>query len=326
MVDEEQYNAQMNNTKQFLSAIGMVLPNYLSDVSTQLNNAKNQASTLTDATLDENKKITQYDYFEGIKTEFSKIYGNINKENILEAFVKGNKNVTEIKSLEKSIIDKDTSKDKKKEDAFTLLNTLGFDPSKLDFKDPSMFAKDLLTQGTTRLLQSSALNDKINDLYFKELNSIKNGILEYVKISTKLKDITDLDLYNFTVQNLYLKTYEVNKKILVDVYKQDTSKSPKDFKDYKAYMEDLRKHMTSKHPILIEKMDNDLRVGIAHSIYKNLDGYPSNIILDMARRNFITAVIGVVTKTDSIVNMFENNSKMISSILKGKDPTGSSTD
>lgn len=323
--DKEELQSSINSAFS-LAAISGILPAFFELILAPLRDAQSRTLALPDIRLDEGKKLKDYDYYEPIRLEFVEIYKNLNKDNILEAFIQEDNTIDDIKKLKESIIGPigPDNKEKKVEDFLKLLKILGFDFVESDLNDPSMFITTLLVQGSTKLGQNPKLSDWTKNLYFKELSSITKGVEEYEKIASKLKGITDPDLYNFTVQNLYLKTYELNKKVLKDVYKQITGKFVVDSKcvtcnKLLADFRDVQTYISTNNAILIEKMDSKLRVGIAHSIYKNMNKYPSNVILDMARRNFVTAVVGLIAKSDSIVSMFEKNSKFVTSILDRRE-------
>jgi hypothetical protein len=272
---------------------------------------KNKTDKIALAKLDENKYLKDYDYYEPIRKEFIEIYKVLNKNNIINAFSKGPR--LDLEVLKNKFEKEDLNKNN--EPVNKLLNTLGmqFEVDSGNNFNPKNLFENFLATGVKRLINEPKLNKKLTKLYLHDVNHIIKEIEEYSYISEKLRGINDLKLRKFVIQLLYLKAYEGNLKALMDAYTNETGKNKRSFDKPKEYYADF-KSFKSKHSILTEAMDDKLRTGIAHNIYETLEMYDSEKILELARRNFITNILGVVVKTNRIIVWFDELVKFITKI------------
>ena len=306
---DENLKKQIANVEAFKKAIeSNQTTEHLSQIEEVLTSLKDKISGIPLATLDEDKCLKDYDYYEPIQKEFVNIYKTLNENNILNSLSKGPKlDIMELKNkVEKA------DPEEKAEMAKKLFKTLGLNVN-VDFSgniDGKKLRDALLSGGAERLRNEPNLNKKLEKLYFVEINHIVKAIDEYSHISQKLKTINDPILSGFIIQLLYLKAYEENLAVLSDAYSNVTGKNKKSFGELNEYYKSFNQ-FTSEHNILNETMDRELRISIAHNTYENLEAYTPEKILEFARRNFITSIIGVVLKTNKIVEWFGDNSSKI---------------
>ena len=306
---DENLKKQMANVEAFKKAIeSNQLAEHLSQIEGLLTSQKDKIRRIPLATLDEDKCLKDYDYYEPIQKEFENIYKTLNENKILNSLSKGPKlDVMELKNkVEKA------DPDERAEIAKKLFKTLGLNAN-ADFSgniDGKKLRDDFLSGGAERLMSEPNLNKKLEKLYFAGINHIVKAIDEYSYISQKLKEIDDSRLRGFIIQLLYLKAYEENLAVLSDAYSNVTGKDKKDFEKLDEYYKSFNQ-FTSEHNILNETMDRKLRISIAHNTYENLEAYTPKKILEIARRNFITSIIGVVIKTNKIVELFKDTSSKI---------------
>ena len=299
---DENLKKQMANAETFKKAIeSNQTAKYLSQIEELLTSQKDKIMRIPLATLDEKKRIKDYDYYEPIQKEFKNIYKTLNENNILNSFSKGPK--LDVLDLKNKIENADPNE--KDELANKLFKTLGLNVS--GNIDDKKLRDALLSSGAERLMNEPNLNKKLEKLYFAGINHIVKEINEYSYISQKLKKIKDPILHEFIMQLLYLKAYEENLSVLSDAYSNVTGKDKKSFgkkldKYYKSFNQ-----FTSEHIVLNKAMDKALRDAIAHNKYEILEKYTPEKILELARRNFITSIIGVAIKTNKIVGWFADN-------------------
>ena len=303
---------QMDNNLDLKKAIESEnLSEYFRQIRKTLKSIKNDISKIALAKLDEDRYLKDYDYYKPIQKEFIELYKDLNENNLINAFSKGPQ--LNVETLKNKFEEGDPNKNK--EVASKLLNTLGM-PSKVDFGNNfnyKMLFVNLIAAGDERLINEPKLNKKLTSLYLPDINHIIKEIEEYSYISEKLKGINDLKLRKFVIQLLYLKAYEGNLMVLKDAYTNETGKKESSFDKREKYYADFNSFQ-SKHNILTEAMDHKLRVGIAHNVYETLEMYGSEKILELARRNFITNIIGVVVKTNRIIVWSDKWMKSITKI------------
>ncbi len=303
---------QMENNLALKKAIESGdLSEWFRQIRKTLKPIKNSISKIALAKLDEDRYLKDYDYYKPIRKEFIELYKDLNENNLINAFSKGPQ--LDVETLKNKFEKGDLNKNK--EVASKLLNTLGM-PSKVDFGNNFNYKElfvNLIAAGDKRLINEPKLNKKLTSLYLPDVNHIIKEIEEYSYISEKLRGINDLKLRKFVIQLLYLKAYEGNLMVLRDAYTNETGKNKRSFNEPKEYYADF-KSFKSKHSILTEAMDDKLRVGIAHNVYETLEVYDSEKILELARRNFITNILGVVVKTNRIIVGFDEWVKFITKI------------
>ncbi|MEM3829720.1 MAG: hypothetical protein QXP36_10970 [Conexivisphaerales archaeon] len=285
------------------------LPEFLQYVLKQLEEVKSQLDSIPEVPLDEGKTIKEYDYYKGVKKEFLDIYKKLNKNNILNAFSSGPKiNLDNIKTLDGAI---------KPEEVKKTLNSIGLklNGNLNEHTEPALFNNFIRTEAE-RLKSDQSLNRKVNKLFIVRLYDTLAFITEYSNISSNIQKLKDQfpEIYTFTVQLLYIKAYETNLDILKDAYTNMTGRTRRDFEKDKEYNEDFKK-FRSNHQILNEAMDYKLRNAIAHNIYKDLNCYSEEIILEKARRNFITCITGIAVKTHKLISDFNENLDKLSIIF-----------
>jgi len=283
---------------------------YLATALNKINEAKVQVDGLRNVTVN-GKKMSDYDYYPSILDSFSKIYTRISSYEILPLL---GFSIEEVENLEKI---KNLPIEERKTEIQKIFSRLNLDQSKVDFSNPQDVTFQFLLQlGNNLLSNKTALSKLSGEVYFVEINDIIKGIDNYVKISTKT--IEDEDVNRLVIEALYMKTYELNKKILIDAYEK-VHHARIDISEKEAFTK-VREWIKKTYPELDKAMENDPRVGFAHGKYKKLEKYNSQELSDMSVRNFITAVVGVVSKTDSIANTFGQD------IQKVKNFTNSSID
>ncbi len=306
---DENLKKQMTNAEAFKKAIeSNQTTEHLSQIEEVLTPLKDKISGIPLATLDEDKCLKDYDYYEPIQKEFVDIYKTLNENNILNSLSKGPK--LDVMDLKNKV--ENAKPEERGEIANKLFKTLGLNVN-VDSSgniDGKKLRDDLLSSGAGRLMNEPNLNKKLEKLYFAGINHIVKAIEEYSHISQKLKEINDPRLRGFIIQLLYLKAYEENLAVLSDAYSNVTGKDKKSFEKLDEYYKSFNQ-FTSEHNILNETMDRGLRISIAHNTYENLETYTPEKILELARRNFITSIIGIVTKTNKIVEGFGDNSSKI---------------
>ncbi|MCL5090122.1 MAG: hypothetical protein M1382_03030 [Candidatus Marsarchaeota archaeon] len=306
---DENLKKQMANAEAFKKAIeSNQTPEYLSQIEKALKPLKDKIRKIPYATLDEDKCLKDYDYYNLIQEEFANIYKTLNESNLLNSLSMGPK--IDVAELENKIEKADP--EEKVEIANKLFKTLGSKVN-IDFSsnlDSKKLKEDLFSGWAERLMNDPRLNKKLEKLYFAGINHIAKAIEEYAYVSKKLKDISDSRLRWFVIQLLYLKAYEENIYILSDAYTNVTGKDKKSFERLDEYYKSFNQFI-SEHNILNEKMDKGLRDSIAHNTYGKLEAYTPERILELARRDFITSIIGVVIKTNKIIESFEGNSSKI---------------
>ena len=307
---DENLKKQMANAEAFKKAIeSNQTTEYLSQIKEVLTPLKDKISGIPLAILDEDKCLKDYDYYEPIQKEFLDIYKTLNENNILNSLSKGPE--LDVMDLKNKV--ENAKPEERVEMANKLFKTLGLNTN-VDSNgniDVKKLRDDLLSSGAGRLINEPNLNKKLEKLYFAGIDHIVKAIEEYSYISQKLKEINDPRLRGFIIQLLYLKAYEENLAVLSDAYSNVTGKNKKSFgKKLDEYYKSFNQ-FTAEHNILNETMDRKLRISIAHNTYENLETYTPEKILELARRNFITSIIGIVTKTNKIVEGFGDNSSKI---------------
>ncbi|MCL4374217.1 MAG: hypothetical protein M1360_03450 [Candidatus Marsarchaeota archaeon] len=306
---DENLKKQMANAEAFKKAIESgQTPEYLSQIEKVLKPLKDEIRKIPYATLDEDKCLKDYDYYNPIQEEFANIYKTLNESNLLNSLSMGPK--IDMMKLENKIEKADL--EEKVEIANKLFKTLG---SKVNIDSSDNLYSKKLKDGlfigwAERLMKDPSLNKKLEKLYFAGINHIAKAIEEYAYISKKLKEISDSRLHGFILQLLYLKAYEENLHVLSDAYTNVTGKDKKSFEGLDEYYKSFNQFI-SEHNILNETMDKGLRDSIAHNTYGKLEAYAPEKILELARRNFITSIIGIVIKTNRIIESFEDNSSKI---------------
>jgi len=112
--------------------------------------------------------------------------------------------------------------------------------------------------------------------------------------------------------NPYMRRLTKLKKVLIDVYETITHEkinlnNPDPTKSFTL----VRNYLNTNYPELIVSMKNPPRIDVAHSKYNVVDSYTSEQLAEMSTRNFITAIIGVLIKKNSIADAFEKYVKEI---------------
>lgn len=294
-------STQQNNVNDLLASLSSgTAMTYLKVVIEKINGARNKAKELQNAVVD-GKKITDYDYYKTIEQEFSKIYSGISNYAVLPTFGFSNE---EIGNLDKI---KEKPLDQRKTDIRTILDKFGMDLSKVDFSNPQSVTTEFLGQIGNKLVSSKSTLEKLTgELYFEEINDMTKSIEEYAYIYTVNKTDTDEKRRRFVSKSLYEKAYETNKKVLIDVYETATHEKinlndPDPTKGFTL----VRNYLNANYPELIVSMKNPPRIDVAHSKYEAVDNYTSEQLSALSTRNFITAIIGVLIKTNSIADAFE---------------------
>ena len=292
---------QQNNVNDLLASLpsGTAIT-YLKGVTEKINGARDKAKELQNAIV-EGKKITDYDYYKTIEQEFSKIYNGISPYAVLPTFGFSNE---EIKNLD---MIKEKPLDQRKTDMKKVLDKFGMDLSKIDFSNPQNVTTEFLGQIGNKLVSSKTTLEKLTgELYFEEINDMIKSIEEYAYISTVNKTDNDEKRRRFVSKSLYEKAYETNKKVLINVYEtviheKINLNDPDPTKGFTL----VRNYLNVNYPELIVSMRNPPRIDVAHSKYKAVDEYTSEQLSELSTRNFITAIIGVLVKTNSIYDAFE---------------------
>lgn len=312
---DENFKEQMKNNLDFKHALeseeGLA---WIKQSKKTLKSLKLKINKIPNEKLDENKSLKDYDYYDSIYKEFLIIYKTINYDEIISLFSKDAK--LNLQELIDKFKERNLNKDEKNEIGYELINHLGIaEGIDLNNFNPKEIANKLLINGILRLIKEPSLNKKSTKLYITSIDNMVKEIEEYNYISKKLSDIKDPHLNNFIVQLLYLKAYEGNLTALREAYKNETGKSQKSYGNkLKEYYKDFDEFKL-RHEILAEAMNNKLRDGIAHNSYKVLKKYNSDEILELARRNFITNIISVIVKTNSIIELYDNAVRYISPYL-----------
>jgi len=295
-------NTQQNNINDLLASLSSgTAMNYLNGVTEKINGARNKAKELQNAIV-EGKKITDYSYYKVIEGVFSKIYKGINSYTVLPTFGFSN---DEIGNLDKI---KEKPVEQRKADIKDVLDKFDMDLSKIDFSNPQNVTTEFLGQIGNKLISSKSTMEKLTgEIYFEEINDMIKSIEEYAYISTVNKTDNDEKRRRFVSKSLYEKAYETNKKVLIDVYETATHTKINLYESdpTKGFML-VRNYLNTNHPELIVSMKNPPRIDVAHSKYGDIDNYTSEQLSEMSTRNFITAIIGVLIKTNSIADAFEN--------------------
>lgn len=295
-------NTQQNNINDLLTSLssGTAMA-YLNGVTEKINGARDKAKELQNAIV-EGKKITDYDYYKVIEGAFSKIYKGISPYAVLPTFGFSNE---EIGNLDKI---KEKPVEQRKADIKDVLGKFDMDLSKINFSNPQSVTTEFLGQIGNKLVSSKSTMEKLTgELYFEEINDMIKSIEEYAYISTVNKTDNDEKRRRFVSKSLYEKAYETNKKVLIDVYETATHEKinlydPDPTKGFTL----VRNYLNTNHPELIVSMKNPPRIDVAHSKYGDIDNYTSEQLSEMSARNFTTAIIGVLVKTNSIADAFEN--------------------
>ncbi len=314
---DENTKKQIENAKIFKEALtSNKLIEHISKVEEALLQVKDISNKIPDATIDENKPLKDYDYYWPITKEFENIYKTLNYNLILNFFSKGPKlNVIEFKTKIKN-----ANQDEKTKILDHFYRTIGLkaqDVASLDVNNlnPETFVYHILIELNERLINEPNFNKKLRKLYFADIDIIPRAIEEYDYISKQLVRVSDRKLYWFVVQLLYLKAYEGNLNVLRDAYTNETGKDVRSFGKKDDYYKSFNDFL-SRHSILNEAMDKELRDSIAHNAYKKLDKYTPERVLELARRNFITSIIGISIKTNKLIDQFIEGSNKIQDIFR----------
>lgn len=315
MTTEPSIEDKRNNILDLLNAATAGnISEYLNGVNEKIQGARDKSKEFKEAIIDD-RKVCEYDYYEPILNEFSKLYagsekyGIIGPDEILPALGFNDNELKEMKDIQgKDVQEKEAIRD-------NVINKLGFDKSKIDIKNIQGMAAEILSKTGNKLVSSNSLLKRAsNDIYFEEINDMTKTIDEFAYIYLSTKGITDERHIRFDHKYLYLEAYENNKKVLIDAYETATHNHV-DINDMNSFTP-VREYIEKKYPILIEAMKNPIRLGAAHSRHTNVEKYTTKQIEEMAIRNFITAIIGLVVKTDKIADGFEKYVKVMENILK----------
>ena len=267
---------------------------YLNVALNEINEAEAQVDGLRTVIIN-GKKMSDYDYYQPILDSFSKIYTRISAYEIMPLLGFSTDEVANLDKIEALPLEE------RKVEIQKVLSKLNLDQSQVDFSKPPNVIDQFLLQLRANLLSNKAVLSKLSgEIYFVEIDDIIKGIDNYVKLSTKT--IEDGDVNRLVIEALYMKTYELNKKILIDAYEK-VHHARIDISENDAFTK-VRTWIRETYSELDKAMENDPRVGFAHGKYKKLEKYASQELSDMSVRNFITAVVGIVAKTDSIANTF----------------------
>lgn len=290
---------------------------YLNGVNEKISTARDKSKEFKEAIIND-KKVCEYDYYAPIMAEFSKLYAGTEKygilgpEEILPSLGFSGAELTEIRGIQgKSEQEREAIKN-------NMINKLGFDKNKINPDDIRGVATEVLSKIGNKLVSSNSLLKKTSsDIYFEEINDMTKTIDEFAYIYFSTKEITDERHIRFDRKYLYLEAYENNKKALINAYDTVTHNKV-NINDMNSFTP-VREYMEKNHPVLIEAMKNPIRLGAAHSRHGDIEKYTTKQIEDMALRNFITAIVGLVVKTDKIADGFEKYAATISGIMSQKD-------
>ncbi len=304
-------DANRDNIRDLLASLkdGSMI-SYLQGVTEKINSLKEKAEEVRNAPI-MGKKIAEYEYYTEIQKEFACIYSGVSAFDVLPAFGFNNQEIADLDKI------KSEPPEQRKESAIKILAKMGIDTSKINFNDQTDISTNVLDQIGNKMLSDASLFDKARgDIYFKEISDILKTIEEYAAVLTDLNKIdTSKPIERLVAKSLYEKAYENNKKILINAYETLTHEKVKlNDPDPEKGFKLVRDYVTKNYPELIVSMKNQPRVDVAHSKYSNVDVFTSEQLFQMATRNFVTSVIGLVAKTDNLATTFESQVQMLKSV------------
>ncbi len=299
MDDDE--HANLGNINDLLASLGSgnTIP-YLEGVVKRINTLKDSANETRNAPI-MGKKIAEYPYYAEIQEQFLEIYKDINEFDVLSAF---GFDTQEINNLEKI---KSEPIEQRKQDAIGVLQKMGLEISKINFDDPSSISNEILGQLGKKMMADPSLFKKAKaGIYFGEITDMIKTLKEYGEVLVDLNKVdTSKPIERLIAKSLYEKAYENNKKVVINAYETTTHNKvdvnkPED-------MQAMSNYMRQNYPSLMVDMENRARVDVAHSKYGNIDNLTSDQLFQMATRNLITSIVGLLAKTDNLAVTLEND-------------------